>query len=722
MPDPKPEPKRWLVTSALPYANGPIHFGHLAGAYLNADIFVRYKRLTGAKVLFVCGTDEHGAPILVNAEKTGQTPQAFTDHWHAVIKRSFDAADIRFDHFSRTSRPIHHQNTTRFFERLNAHGYVLTRTEDQLFCDHCNRGLPDRYVYGVCPVCQAPNSRGDECPKGHTFEATDLLDPKCKTCDRPASKRPSEHWYLDLPKLEQELHGWFESKFAGWRPNVVGEVQKFLSTLKPRNITRDLSWGVPVPLKEAKGKVFYVWFDAPIGYISSTQEWAQQQGLSPDEWKTWWQDPGTQLVHFIGKDNIAFHAVIFPAMTHGQREGYVLPDVPANEFLNLEGKKFSTSGGWYLAIDEFLEQFPADTLRWTLTRSAPETRDSDFSYKDFQTKVNAELLGTFGNLASRVLKFIQSKYAGEVPAAGPLGEPERKALEALTKGVAAAGEALDAYSTRSAAEEILNVGFAANKLIEERQPFKLINTDPAAAATAVHTAVRLIEGLAILLSPFVPKTANALWAQLGLAGFPTSRRWADAANPPDPTGRKLGPLGQHLAARVEDETVEKAIAALHAKAAAAVGAPAPDAGAAPAATKVEKKTDARVEGPKPEKKPEAAPAGAGPKPPISIEQFQALDIRMAKVVTAEAVPKADKLLKLTLELADGERRTVLSGIKPFYAPEALVGRQVVYLANLAPRTMRGIESQGMILAANDVGNAAVLLQAERPVPDGAKIS
>lgn len=702
------------MTSALPYANGPIHFGHLAGAYLNADIFVRYKRLTGAKVLFICGTDEHGAPILVNAEKEGVDPRTFTDRWHTAIKKSFDAADIRFDHFSRTSRPIHYQNTTRFFLRLLENGFVTSELADQLFCDNCNRGLPDRYVYGICPVCQTPNSRGDECPKGHTFEATELVDPRCKTCDRPASKRPSKHWYLDLPKLKTDLQPWLEGKYPTWRPNVVGAVQEFISKLKARNITRDLSWGVPVPLAEAASKAFYVWFDAPIGYISSTQEWAELQGLPADAWKTWWQDPGTQLVHFIGKDNIAFHAVFFPAMLIGQREGYVLPDVPANEFLNLEGKKFSTSGGWYLAIDEFLEQFPADTLRWTLTRSAPETRDSDFSYKDFQTKVNAELLGTFGNLASRVLKFIQSKYAGEVPAAGPLGEPEKKALDALSAGVAAASLALDAYSTRGGAEAVLSVGFAANKLIEERQPFKLIATDPAAAATAIHTAVRILEGLAILLSPFVPRFSNGLWAQLGLAGFPTSRRWAEAASPSDPTGRRIGKLDTHLAARVEDATVEKAIAALHARAAAAAAA-APAAATSPAAPAPAAAPAA--------KKPDAPKAEeAGPKPPISIEQFQALDLRVAKVVTAEPVPKADKLLKLTLELANGERRTVLSGIKAFYAPEALVGRQVVYLANLAPRVMRGIESQGMILAANDVGNTAVLLQAERAVPDGAKIS
>jgi methionyl-tRNA synthetase len=703
-------PARYLVTSALPYANGPIHFGHLAGAYLNADIFVRYKRLSGAEVLFVCGTDEHGAPILVNAEKEGAHPREYADRWHQAIKKTFERVDVCFDHFSRTSRPVHYDLTQRFFTRLNEHGYISTATGPQLYCDTCKRGLPDRFVIGTCPRCKFEGARGDECPKcGHSYEPTELLDPRCRTCNNPASTRPAKHWYLDLPRIKAELEPWLQEKFGHWRPNVVGEVQRILSTLKPRNITRDLSWGVPVPLDEAKDKVFYVWFDAPIGYISSTIEWAQQQGLPADAWRRWWQDEGTQLVHFIGKDNIAFHAVFFPAMLMGQREGYVLPDVPANEFLNLEGNKFNKSAGWFIAIDDFVEKYPADTLRWTLTRSAPETRDADFTYRDFQTKVNTELLGTFGNFASRVLKFVQARYAGTVPAAqSPPGEPELRALEALRVGTAAAGAELDKYSTRSAADRVLEVGYAANKLIEERQPFKLINTDAAAAATAINTAVRVLDGLALLLFPFIPGTATKLWAQLGLPGKPSDRRWAEAAEPKDPAGRAIGSLEQHLFQRIDDKTIEAEVAALKAGAAAA---------APPPVEPAPKKPDAA---PKPEAQAAAAPAG--PKPPISYEQFAALDIRIAKVISAEAVPKADKLLKLELELESGERRTVLSGIRAWYPPEGLVGRQVVYLANLEPKKIRGVMSQGMILAANDVGNTAVLLQAERAVPDGARVS
>lgn len=712
-------PARYLVTSALPYANGPIHFGHLAGAYLNADIFVRYKRLTGAEVLFVCGTDEHGAPILVNAEKEGAHPREYADRWHQAIKKTFERVDVAFDHFSRTSRPVHYDLTQRFFTRLNEHGYISTATGPQLYCDTCKRGLPDRFVIGTCPRCGFESARGDECPKcGESYESTELLAPRCRTCTHAASTRPAKHWYLDLPRIKAELEPWLREKFGHWRPNVVGEVQRILSTLKPRNITRDLSWGVPVPLDEAKDKVFYVWFDAPIGYISSTIEWAQQQGLPPDAWRRWWQDEGTQLVHFIGKDNIAFHAVFFPAMLMGQREGYVLPDVPANEFLNLEGNKFNKSAGWFIAIDDFVEKYPADTLRWTLTRSAPETRDADFTYRDFQTKVNTELLGTFGNFASRVLKFVQARYAGKVPAAlAPLGEPEQRALEALRACTAAAGAELDKYSTRNAAEKVLELGYAANKLIEERQPFKLINTDAAAAATAINTAVRLLDGLALLLFPFIPSTATRLWAQLGLAGTPAERRWQDAAAPEDPAGRALGSLEQHLFQRIDDKTIEAEVAALEAGAAAA----APATEHARSAEAPKETPSGSTPAPKPAA-PAAPAAPAGPKPPISYEAFAAMDLRVAKVVSAKPVPKADKLLELELELEGGERRTVLSGIRAWYPPEGLVGRQVIYLANLEPKKIRGVLSQGMILAANDVGNTAVLLQPERGVPDGARVS
>lgn len=701
-------PARYTVTSALPYANGPIHFGHVAGAYLPADVYVRYKRLTGADVLYVCGTDEHGAPILVNAEKAGQSPADFAKHWHEEIKRSFDRLDIRFDNFSRTSRPIHRETTHWFFNDLLENGYITSKVEDQLYCEFDKMGLPDRYVTGTCPSCKFEQARGDECPKcGHSYEATDLIDPKCNTCGKPAGKKPAKHWYLDLPKLGDKLSAYHEERFPNWRPNVIGEVKKFTDGLRERNITRDLSWGIDVPLEEAKDKVFYVWFDAPIGYISSTREWAKEQGQDDDAWKTWWQDPETQLVHFIGKDNIAFHAVIFPAMLAGQSASYVLPDVPANEFLNLEGRKFSTSGGWFITISDVVKRHPADAIRWTLTRGAPETKDAEFTWKDFQTRVNTELLGTFGNFASRVLKFVQAKFDGVIPAAqAELGEPETTALAALATGVEEVGAALEGYSSRTAAERLLQVGYAANKLIEETQPFKTIKDDPARAATTINVACRILEGLAILLAPFVPATAKRLWIQVGLnhADLPTNVTWAQAATPSDPAGRKIGKL-KHLFKKVEDADVEREVAALH-KSAGEGGE------AAGGAKQGKQDKQKKAKKPKPTFEPKAS---------IDYEEFTNLDIRIATVKACEPVPKADKLLKLTLSIGD-EERTVVSGIKAWYAPEDLVGRQVIYLANLAPRKLRGIVSQGMVLAGNDVGNVAVLLQAEKPLPDGAKVS
>ncbi|RMG09858.1 MAG: methionine--tRNA ligase [Planctomycetota bacterium] len=704
-------PERITVTSALPYANGPIHFGHVAGAYLPADIYVRYKRLTGAEVLFVCGTDEHGAPIQINAERAGQSPAEFAARWHEEIKRSFDRLSIRFDNFSRTSRPIHHETTLAFFRALYAGGYIFAKSEDQLHCDHCQRGLPDRYVTGSCPRCGYEAARGDECPKcGHSFEATELGDPRCKTCGRPASKRPSRHWYLDLPKLAPKLETYHAERFPRWRQNVVGEVKKYMADLRPRAITRDLSWGIPVPLEGAEGKVFYVWFDAPIGYISSTREWAVAQG-DPEAWRPWWQDPQTKLVHFIGKDNIVFHALIFPAMLLGQDEPYILPDVPANEFLNLEGRKFSTSEGWFISIDEFVAKYPPDTVRWTLTRSAPETRDSEFTYRDFQTRVNAELLGCFGNFVNRMLKFVASRYDGVIPAAeAPFGPEEEAALAALARGVEEVGQALDGYSSRTAAGRLLEIGYAANKLIEDAQPFKRLKDDPARAATTVNVACRLMESLALLLYPFIPQTSKRIAAQLGLAvqDFPGSRRWSDAARPADPAGRRIGKV-KHLFRRIEDETVAAEVEALRARAAGAAQTASPAKEAQSKGAKKKKK----------KKKKKDAPSG--PRAEIAFEDFAALDLRVARVAAAESVPGADKLLRLELEVGE-ERRTVVSGIKAWYTPEDLVGRQVIYLANLAPRKLRGVLSQGMVLAATDEHDAAVLLQPEREVPSGARVS
>jgi methionyl-tRNA synthetase len=704
---------RTLVTAALPYANGPIHFGHVAGAYLPADIYVRWKRLKRDEVLFICGTDEHGTPITLNAEKEGISPKAFVDKWHAVIKRAFDKLEIQFDNFSQTTRPHHYELSQKFFLELLENGYIFSETAPQLYCPKDKRGLPDRFVTGTCYKCGFERARGDECPKcGFNLDANLLIDPKCKTCGSPAEVRPSKQWFLDLPKLRPKLEAWLDTKREKWKSNVLGEVKKFLDGLKPRSITRDLDWGVPLPVNDSKGKVLYVWFDAPIGYISSTIEWAQKTG-KPDAWKTWWHDTdNTRLIHFIGKDNISFHTVIWPSMLLGQTTRYVLPDeVPANEFYNLEGGKFSTSEGWFIDFDEFLGRYPADALRWTIARTAPEVKDSEFTWRDFQQKVNGELLGNFGNLGARVLKFVRDNYDSKIPIAeAPLGAPENDALAKAHGAFDELGRELERFSVRAGAERLLEIGGAGNKLLEQREPWKLLKTDPARAATAVNTAARILEMLAVALVPYVPRTAERLWGQLGLIGSPTDRAWSDAKDPPDPGGRAIG-LVEHLAKKIEDDEVERGVAALKARAAAKA-----------AATKEKTVSEQPTKPADAAKKPEAAPAAAGPKPDATFEDFQKLEIKIAKVLTAAAVSGADKLYQLELEVEGGAKRTVVSGIRPWYTVEQLVGRQVVYLANLAPKKIRGVVSQGMVLAGHGEDGSAVLLKPEKDVFPGSKVS
>jgi methionyl-tRNA synthetase len=704
---------KYLVTGALPYANGPLHFGHIAGAYLPADIFSRFRRLSGDEVLLICGTDEHGAPILINAEKEGMSPQAYTDKWHQAIAASFAALKIDFDNFSRTSQPRHHRRTRAFFEALDAKGYITSKSEDQLFCDHCVRGLPDRYVTGICPrpECGYEKARGDECPKcGFNIDATELKNPCCKTCGAAASLKPSEHWYIDLPKMRPLLEAWLATKRASWKSNVLGEIDKFMASLKPRAITRDLSWGVEFPRDPAK--VFYVWFDAPIGYISSTEEWAERNGRGL-AWLQWWTDPEVKLIHFIGKDNISFHTVIWPAVLMGQTTPvieYILPeDVPANEFFNLEGRKFSTSEGWYLDIVDFLKTYPADALRWTLARSAPETRDSQFTWKDFQGRVNTELLGNFGNLASRVMKFIQVRFGGQVPAKTVFSAGEASALDEASQIYSEIAQAYARFSPKTAAELCLKLGSVANRLIDAEKPFSAFAQDPGRAGTTLHAAILLIERLAVALWPIIPGTAEALWSQLGLPGRPVDRGLKAGAEPEDPTGRALGEV-THLFNRIEDSAMEKEIAALKAKSEAASApkvaedsAPAPAAPAATAPT------------------PAAAPAKTEEPPkPINFDHFAAVDLRVAKIAAAETIPKADKLLKLTLSLGS-ETRTVLSGIREHYKPEDVLGLDVLFLANLEPRKMRGIMSEGMVLMADGPDGKPVFLSPRSAVPAGAKL-
>jgi methionyl-tRNA synthetase len=702
---------RYLVTSALPYANGPLHFGHIAGAYLPADIFVRFKRFRREEVLYICGTDEHGTPITFNASKEGITALAYADRWHEVIKRQFDRLDIRFDNFSRTTRPDHYKLSQQFFTTLKKNGFVFDKLDKQLYCEKDRKGLADRFVVGTCYVCEFDRARGDECPRcGSALDALRLKNPRCKTCDTPAVLRDSRNWYVDLPKLRPRLEPYLTEAFTRWKDNVKGEVNKYWLDLRPWVITRDLDWGVPVPLDEAKDKVFYVWFDAPIGYISSTIEW------SKDRWADWWLDQkNTRLIHFIGKDNIAFHTVRWPAMLLGQDLPYVIPyDVPANEFYNLEGGKFSTSEGWFIDFDEFLDRYPADALRWTIARGAPETKDSEFTWKDFQAKVNSELLGNIGNFASRVLKFVNDKLGGTIPERkAPLGEPENAALARALGAFDDVARELDRYGVRRAAELVLEIGASGNKLLEQREPWKTLKTDPDRCATTLNVAARILETLAVALGPFVPGTAQKLWTQLGLPGALPERAWKDGREPADPAGRKLGAL-EHLFKRIEDEDVEREVAALRARAAGKQASP----GSPPAKEKprVEEKKPAAAEAPK-----TAAPAD-GAKADIAFDDFAKLEIKIARVLTCAPVEGADKLYKLELEVEGGAKRTVVSGIRPWYKEDELVGREVVYLANLAPKKLRGVMSQGMILAAHSQDGGAVLLRPEKGVFPGSKVS
>ncbi|MBI3722424.1 methionine--tRNA ligase [bacterium] len=714
---------RYLVTSALPYANGPVHFGHIAGAYLPADIFVRYKRLRREEILFICGTDEHGTPITFSAQAEGIAPLAYADRYHEVIKGQFERLAIEFDNFSRTTLPLHHELTQQLFLALLKNGYIFEKIGPALFCPSCKKGLADRFVVGTCYVCGFDRARGDECQKcGTALDALRLADPRCKTCGTPAQKRDTPNWFVDLPKLRPKIDPYLTEAFTRWKESVKGEVNKYWTDLRPWVITRDLDWGVRVPLEteDARGKVFYVWFDAPIGYISSTIEWAEKRGKK-DSWRDWWLDrKNTRLIHFIGKDNIVFHTLRWPAVLLGQDEPYLVPhDVPANEFYNLEGAKWSKGEGWYIDFFEFLEKYPADALRWTIARGAPETKDSEFTWKDFQAKVNAELLGNFGNFASRVLKFVKEKLGGNVPQArAPLVEHEAIALAKAQKAHDEIGRELDRYGVRAACERLLEIGAFGNKLLEQREPWKTLKTEPDRCATTLNVAVKILEVLSLSLFPFCPRTAEKLWKQLGLDGKVTDRAWSEPA--PDPAGRALGEI-EHVFKKVEDEEVAREVAALRAR----------------AAERAQKET--RVDEPKkPDATSPASPAtpGAakpaapappakpadGPKGDIAFEDFAKLDIKIAKVLTCAPVAGADKLYQLEIEIEGGAKRTVVSGIRPWYQETDLVGREVVYLANLAPKKIRGAMSQGMILAARTPDGGAILLKPEKTAFPGSKVS
>ncbi|OYU94369.1 MAG: methionine--tRNA ligase [Bacteroidetes bacterium B1(2017)] len=684
-------PKRYTVTAALIYANGPIHIGHLAGCYLPADIYVRYLRLKGKDVAFISGTDEHGVPITIKAKKEGTTPQAVVDKYYEIIKDSFEQFGISFDIYSRTSNAIHHETSQEFFTTLNNKGYFDEVITEQYFDETAQQFLADRYIVGECPVCHNEGAYGDQCEKcGSSLSPTELINPKSTISgDKPVMKA-TKNWYLPLDRMQPKIEKYVNSH-PEWKPNVFGQCQSWLKQgLQPRAMTRDLDWGVKVPLEDAEGKVLYVWFDAPIGYISMTKEWAAATGKN---WENYWKSEDTKLVHFIGKDNIVFHCIIFPAMLMAEGSFILADNVPANEFMNLENDKISTSRNWAVWLHEYLEEFPGkqDVLRYALAANAPESKDNDFTWKDFQTKNNSELVGIFGNFVNRTVVLTQKFYDGKVPARGKLQEVDKQALETLKQLPCDVSDAMKNYKFRDALASMMEIARLGNKYLAETEPWKAIKEDPERVKTIMNIAMQITATLAIVAEPFLPFTSQKLYDQLKLSGWNLNgpkHEWIDAGNANlVPVGLEIG-SGALLFEKIEDETIDKQVQKL-----------------------LDAKRMNELEG------KTVAPL----KENIQFDDFAKLDIRIGTILEAEAVKKSKKLLKFLID--DGlEKRTILSGIAEHFSPEEMVGRQVTFIANLAPRMMMGIESQGMILMAEDKDGSLSLLQPHKEVWNGAGVS
>ncbi len=689
--------QRYLVTSALPYANGPLHFGHIAGAYLPADIYVRYLRLAGEDVVYICGTDEHGVAATITALRENSTPRAVVDKYHEVIRRLFERFDISFDNFSRTTKPHHYTLSQEFFTKLNDKGLITKASEKQYYCPKDRMFLPDRYISGTCPKCGQENARGDECPRcGSWIDQMTLADPRCTLCGSVPELRETEHWFLRLDTLQPDLERWFGSK-TDWKANVKSGPGGMLKEgLKPRAVTRDLDWGVPVPLPDAAGKVIYVWFDAPIGYISSTIEWAEKRG-TPDEWKKYWCDPGTRLVHFIGKDNIVFHTLVFPAMLMGVGD-YILPDnVPANEFYNYEGKKFSTSGKWYVEPERFFSRYPADVIRYVIAATMPENQDSEFRWKDFQTRNNSELADTLGNFINRALTFVVKNFEGRVPSPAALSERDRAMLESRAQATSRVGEAIAACTFRRAIEELMGFARECNRYFDERAPWKSRKDNPADCAAAMYVTVQLSLTLAALMRPFMPDSAKRTCVMLGAGDLVTSLDWAAGGTHLLPEGVALG-TPEVLFRKIEDETIAEELALLR-EDEPAVATPA--ASSAP--------------------QPVQVPAQNGTSE-IVYDDFSKVQLVVGQVQSAARKEGSDKLLRLEVDLGALGVRTILSGIAAHYAPEELAGRRVVVVANLKPRKMMGELSSGMILCAETPEGRLELVSPDKAAPAGSPVS
>ena len=681
--------KRYTVTAALPYTNGPLHIGHLAGVYVPADIFVRYLRAKKKEVAFICGSDEHGVAISIKAKKEGVSPQAIIDQYDALFRTSFEQLGISFDNFSRTSAPIHHQTASDIFKKMHQAGKFIEETAAQLYDKEAEQYLADRFVQGTCPKCNHTEAYGDQCEScGSSLNATDLIGPKSTITGSVPILKETKHWYLPLDQYQDFIQSWIlDGHKEDWKPNVYGQVKSWVDDgLKPRAVTRDLDWGIPVPVEGAEGKVLYVWFDAPIGYISSTKEWAEREGK---DWESFWKDEETDLIHFIGKDNIVFHCIIFPAILKATDE-YILPaNVPANEFLNLEGQKISTSKNWAVWLHEYLDDFPnqQDVLRYVLTANAPESKDNDFTWKDFQARNNNELVAIFGNFINRAVVLTHKYYQGSVPAPSTLTPEDQKVLEQLKDSPAKIGESIELYRFREASQRMMGLARLGNKYLADHEPWKKIKTDPERVATIMHIALQIATALSRLCAPFLPHSAEHLKSILNLTNLP---EWDEISTTSVllPAGHVIGEQ-QLLFSKIEDAAISTQLEKLE-------------------QTKTENEIQAK---PLPEKKAT-----------ISFEDFKKLDLRVGTVLEAEKVKKTKKLLQLKVDIGT-EVRTIVSGIAESYSPESIVGQKVTVLTNLAPRKIKGVESQGMLLMSEDkTGKHAIVAPTEDEVNNGFPIA
>jgi len=656
--------KRYTITSALPYANGPIHIGHLAGVYVPADIYARYLRMNDKDVLFIGGSDEHGVPITIKARQLGVTPQDIVDKYHGIIKKSFEDFGISFDVYSRTSAPIHHSTAADFFTKLHDNNKFIEKTNMQYYDEENHQFLADRYITGTCPHCDFDKAYGDQCENcGTSLSPLELKEPKSALSGNIPVLKETKHWYLPLDQYEEWLDEWIiKGHKDDWKPNVYGQVKSWVDQgLRPRAVTRDLNWGVKVPLKDAEGKVLYVWFDAPIGYISAAKEWSEKTG---NDWQPYWKDEGSKLLHFIGKDNIVFHCIIFPAMLKAEGS-FILPEnVPANEFLNLENNKISTSRNWAVWLHEYLEEFPGkqDVLRYVLTANAPETKDNDFTWKDFQARNNNELLAIFGNFVNRTLVLTQKYFDGIVPEAGTLDAEAAKTIEELASYPDIISSSIERYRFREALSELMNLARLGNKYLTDMEPWKIFKTNPEKVKQVLNVSLQIVANLSVLSEPFLPFTSAKLQKMINIE----NHNWADGGKADLlKAGKKLN-KPELLFERIEDKEIE---------------------------AQVQKLLNTKKEN---EEKEPAKPS----KPSIEFDDFMKMDIRTGTIVEAEKVAKTKKLLKLLVDTGI-DKRTVVSGISEYYKPEDIVGQKVSILVNLAPRKLRGIESQGMILMAED---------------------